>query len=120
MFKVTIIAGIGLDRDGNPVKDTLAKLQRIRGALARRFGGYTESRTEGGWIKPESGELVEEVGRQWTAYTDASEAVARHLALEAAEFVSFELNQDSVVMELAPAFAGFVSQPAPAVAAIAA
>lgn len=112
MFRATIIAGITQDRDGNAIKDTLHKLQNIRAKLARDFGGYTEVQSFGGWINPE-GELVEELGRTWTIYTDKGYGVAHN----AAEFVSFELNQDSVVLEVIETGANFINQPQPAVAA---
>lgn len=109
MHKITIIAGVTQDRDGNSIHDSLTKLKRIRLRMAKDFGGYTEAQTYGGWINPE-GDLVEEIGRAWTIYADGE--FIYNKAHKLAEFVSFELNQDSVVLEMVETGANFLGQPA--------
>lgn len=116
MHKITIIAGISLDRDNKPIHATLTKLQNIRRRMAKDFGGYTETISEGGWINP-LGELVEEIGRTWTIYAEGD--FVYNKAHKLAEFVSFELNQDSVVLEVIESGASFINQPTPAAAAAA-
>lgn len=109
MHKITITAGITQDRDGNSIHDSLSKLQRIRNKMAREFGGYTETSTYGGWINPK-GELVEEIGRQFVILADTVPGVYGK-AHKLAEFVSFELNQDSVILEVVETSANFINQP---------
>jgi hypothetical protein len=109
MNRITIIAGITQDRDGNPIFDTLTKLQRIRLKMAREFGGYTETNTYGGWINGE-GHLVEEIGRQWVILADSALGIYGK-AHKMAEFISFELNQDSVILEVIESSASFINQP---------
>lgn len=111
MHKISITAGITLDRDGNSIKDSLTKLQRIRDKMAREFGGYTEFSTYVGWINGKN-ELVEEIGRQFVILVETVPGIYGQ-AHKLAEFVSFELNQDSVILEVIETSANFINQPEP-------
>lgn len=105
--RIAITAGIGFDAYGKPLDVTdfvLPALARIRLHLARRFGGYTETASEGGWVNA-GGQLVQEMGRTWSVVTDDATTEDAELA---AEWVRDELGQSSVLLTTEPLRSAFI------------
>ena len=113
MQRITITAGIGEDRYGNPLQaqDVQTALAGIRATLAGAFGGYTELETYGGWLT-DAGELVTEPGRRWIALTDKPAREADPAAETVAEYVRDVLKQVSVVLETETVHGRFIAEPA--------
>lgn len=104
-YKLTFYAGIGEDKDGQPIHGLQDKLEDVRCYLASVFGGYTEQAASGGWFN-ESGRLVKEPSVVFSAVTPhniSAFAAARHIAKA--------LNQSAVLYTEEPVYqAVFVTQ----------
>lgn len=96
MFKYTIIAGTKYKADSTAL--TLTEVskakQTARASLAHAFGGYTETKTKGGWINAK-GELVTEPGVKFEALVDA---LNDQMAHDIAAVLRRDLGQESVVL----------------------
>jgi len=93
MYALQFIAGIGEDKNGQPLHDLERKLETIREELATTFGGYTEQAASGGWINGQ-GRLVKEPSVVWTTVTNHAK---RERGLNTARFIAAQLNQESVL-----------------------
>ena len=104
MKAYTITAGTDQDKDGKLIRGVVANtaLHFIRNEAAKQFGGYTETKANGGWINPE-GLLVEECSTVFTICADDGQAVR-----EFASYVRETLNQHSVVFTDAENNAEFI------------
>ena len=89
MFKHEVTAGVGFDKDGNPLFPQLA-IDSIRLRLAVEFGGYSETVVRGGYLHA-NGDFVTEESRQWTILTNKP-------IEQACEFIRAALNQESVLL----------------------
>lgn len=118
MQRITITAGTGFDRHGNPLdaQDVQTALAGIRATLARAFGGYTETESLGGWING-AGDLVTEPGRRWIALASITAGEAMDAARAVAEYARDALRQESVLIERDTIEAEFSAAPVTATAA---
>lgn len=114
LTQTTITAGIEFDADNNPLSEERQgmALAIARATLAKEYGGYTETRSMGGWINDE-GILITEAGRQWTISGEsATLETAQQKANKVAETIREAFHQASVIASVIEARYTFVSQPA--------
>lgn len=111
-FQITIIAGIGFDKDGDAITAAQREmaLEAVRQELADKVGGYTEMDSVGGWNGPD-GALIQEAGKTWTlVYENASGAKAQAMASTLAGYVRRAFNQNSVLSSVVESHAFFVTE----------
>ena len=61
-YNVQYFVGTEQDFEGNTINDDLKTLgiEKIKRTIATKFGGFSCIELKGGWVHPESGDLVEE------------------------------------------------------------
>lgn len=97
MKQVTIIAGIGLDKNNKPLSpDAFTQATAaIEHEASRVFGGLTYSRSIGSWVDGE-GKIVNEPGSIFTIFTDKPNDVIENFAT----FVRERYQQSTVVLAI--------------------
>jgi hypothetical protein len=93
--RLTFTVGTGFTGGGRALDEvTVERRARIvRQALAQGFGGFTETRAQGGWIN-DAGALVMEPSRVWTVVTDRAE-----LAEQTAAWLADVFEQTAVMLQ---------------------
>lgn len=89
--------GIEYDRHNRMIDSQRLEnaMRSIKGDAALLFGGYTLTPVDGGWMNPETGQLVEERGYTLSLITfDAHDARIRRFA----DIIGRLLHQHSVVL----------------------
>jgi len=96
-YKIEFGFGVGEDRDGNviSIERHESALGAIRREAATLFGGYTLTRTEGGWRNPQ-GRLVEEPGYTLSVLTDYPGDFPQWPMIDMAGHIKRELSQEAV------------------------
>lgn len=111
-YLITIVAGTTWDKYGQALggADFFDGVERIRRKLTDNFGGYTETKTVGGWHDGEM--IVEEPGRQWSALTGHIDSVVEveTQAKQLAEYAASALNQASVLYYASPVIGGLTGE----------
>lgn len=97
--KTTFNAGIGFNRNGEPLDamqvQTMA-IPAIRAMLADEYGGFTESSVVGGWTNGSA--VITENGVQWVCMMETySIPNAIHKAKEVAAKIAAALDQAAVL-----------------------
>lgn len=107
-YKIEFGFGAGEDDSGRLLLQSEVEigLQKIRRRAVEWFGGYTLTKTQGGWVNP-AGRLVEEPGYTLSVLVDPSTVLLEDFGyrLEITDIVSTikqALRQHSVVVMLTP------------------
>lgn len=81
MLKIEFGFGTGYRSDGVPLdpSDVSFGLAKINEKAVELFGGFTIFQTYGGWVDPETGSDVREVGRCLVVYVSVSEGVGESI-----------------------------------------
>lgn len=111
-YLITIVAGTTWDKYGQSLNQSefFSGLEQIRRKLTDTFGGYTETKTVGGW---HDGEMIyEEPGRQWSALTGHIDSVVEveTTAKQIAEYAAEALQQASVLYYASPVIGGLTGE----------
>lgn len=96
MYRITVIAGIQFDRDGNYISPATARkaAEKIEKWAIEEYGGITVFPSAGSW-KSGSGQIVREQGTMLVVFAE-SDALANNFAL----YVRETLNQQSVMLSV--------------------
>lgn len=94
MFKHTLYVGTQYDKDAKTVKNAAELIRLAKQQAAERFGGFSASEAQGGYIMKSTGQLVTETSLVLTIFISEG-ATLNGFAADMARL----FNQESVLLE---------------------